>query len=523
MCRLKVDRRSFLATSAATLLARGACAGRGAAIAGAPAGSPPDELAALDGLGQAELVRKKELTPSELIEAAIHRIEKLNPQINAVVTPLFGSARARIKKNELQGPFAGVPFLLKDLDPKEGTRLTYGSVYFKNYLADHTSEVVRRMEAAGLVTLGKTNTPEFGLLPVTEPKLFGPTRNPWNLALTPGGSSGGSAAAVAAGMVPLAQASDGGGSIRIPASCCGVFGLKISRGRNPEAPSTNDDGLSVVHCVSRSVRDSAALLDATQGAVPGDRWQIAPPKGSYLAEASTEPGKLRIALITKDFLNRAPHADCLAAVHDTAKLCEELGHSVEETELSKIVGDGQRFSEAFMVLWSATAASIVKLMTRLTGKPPARDQLEPWTWELVEFDKRHTSADIAVAWNVLQPASYQMQEFLTRYDALLTPVLGAPPLKVGELSQDQPMAEMFERLSAYIPFTPIANATGQPAMSVPLWWNGEGTPIGSHFLGRHGDEAGLFRLAGQLERARPWAGRWPSLASGSTPQATGNG
>ena len=451
----------------------------------------------------------KKISPLELVNAAIARVEKLDPALGAVITRTFDQARRRAGE-PLVGPFAGVPFLVKDLEPLKGVRLTYGSSFFKNNMAAHTAEVIRRMEQAGLVVIGKSSTPEFGLLPTTEPRLFGPTKNPWNLAHSPGGSSGGAAAAVAAGLVPVAQASDGGGSIRIPSSCCGLFGLKVSRGRNPEAPSVKDDGLSVVHCVSRSVRDSAALLDATRGPTIGERWLAAPPTRPYLEEVGASPGKLRIAFCITDFSGNKVDPDCVAAVQSTAKLCEELGHTVEQTTPKF---DGQGFSDAFLVLWAAVAGRVVKGVKKMLGSKLREDAFEPWTWRLAELDAKHTPADVSLAWmGPLQTVNNEMIRFLATYDVLLTPVLARPPVKTGELDQSWDTDKIIGWLQGYCPFTPLANATGQPAMSVPLYWNSVGLPIGSHFIGRHGDEATLLRLAAQLEQARPWAKRWPAMA-----------
>ncbi len=497
-----LDRREFLKASAGAL----AVAATGAGFA--RASGVADELAALDATAQAELVRRKQLKPIELIEAAIARIEATNSKLHAVVTPLYERARERARRPVGDGPFTGVPTLLKDLLPVEGVRITYGSVFFKDHVATHTAEVTRRMEAAGLVLVGVSSSPEFGLLPTTEPVLHGPTRNPWSLDHSPGGSSGGAAAAVAAGLVPIAQASDGGGSIRIPAAACGVFGLKPSRGRNPQWPDSDAQGLPVRHCVSRSVRDSAALLDATRGPVAGDRWWAPPPARPYAQEVRLAPGRLRIAFTTEDFTGQPVHPDCVAAVHATAKICEGLGHRVEEAR-PKIPGEA--FDDAFLLLWSQYAAEVVKNATRMLGHPPERDRFEPFTWQLAEHDARHTPGDLAVAWTVLQQSTYTMARFLTRYEVFLTPVLGAPPVVTGGLPQDVDFETMRARLRRYVPFTPVANVTGQPAMSVPLHWNEAGLPIGSHFVGRFGDEATLLRLAAQLERAQPWAGRRPPL------------
>jgi len=506
------NRRDFLGMTAATLAASGlgSLAARPAA-AHLAKDAPPDEFAALDGLGQAELVRKKQVTPLELVEAAIARIERLDPQVGSVVTRTFEQARQRAAEPIGAGPFAGVPFLVKDLEPLKGVRLTYGSKFFKGNISPGTSEVIQRMERAGLIVVGKSNTPEFGLVPTTEPRAYGATKNPWDLTRSPGGSSGGSAAAVAAGLVPLASASDGGGSIRIPSSCCGLFGLKINRGRNPEGTSVKEDGLSVVHCVSRSVRDSATLLDATRGPTPGERYLAPPPARSYVEELKAAPGKLRIAFRTTDFGGNKVHPDCVAAVESTAKLCAELGHTVEEAEPKF---DSQAFADAFLVLWATVAGRVLKGVKKFLGNRIPPDSFEPWTLKLAEIDSKNNPSDVALAWSgPLQAANNAMVQFLTKYDVMLTPVLAQPPVKTGELDQTKPADDIIAWLQGYCPFTPLANATGQPAMSVPLFWNAEGLPIGSHFMGRHGDEATLLRLAAQLEQARPWSQRWPTLVA----------
>jgi amidase len=496
-----LSRRNFL-KAAATVAAVEVLPAR-AMVPEPPLSLTSDELAALDATGQAELVRQKKISPLELVESAINRIEKYDPALNSVITRTFERARKQASQPLPQGPFAGVPFLVKDLEPVAGVRQTFGSGAFKSNVATYTSEVILRMERAGLVMVGKSNTPEFGLLPVTEPRAFGPTRNPWNTAHSPGGSSGGAAAAVAAGLVPIATASDGGGSIRIPASCCGLFGLKISRGRNPEAPGVKDSGLSVLHCVARSVRDSAALLDATRGPTPGERWYAPPPKRPYLQEVGAPAGKLRIAFTTRDFAGTPVHADCAQAVESTARLCAELGHSVEEAAPQF---DGRLFGESFLVLWAAIAGSVVKNANKLSGGKITVEAFEPWTQKLVEMDARHAPSDLSLVWTgVMQKANLAILQLLSKYDVLLTPVLGRPPIKIGELDQGLPVETLIPWLNAYVPFTPLANATGQPAMSVPLYWNASGLPIGSHFFGRHNDEVTLLRLAAQLEQARPWS------------------
>ena len=316
---------------------------------------------------------------------------------------------------------------------------------------------------------------------------------------------------MAAGLVPIASASDGGGSIRIPASCCGLFGLKINRGRNPEAPSVHEDGLSVVHCVSRSVRDSAALLDATRGPTPGERWLAPAPVRPYVEEVGAAPGKLRIAFRLTDFSGKKVHPDCAAAIESTAKLCADLGHHVEEAEPKF---DEKAFGDAFLVLWAAVAGRVLKSVKKFIGNKIPPDSFEPWTLQLAEIDSHNTPSDVSLAWTgPLQTANNAMLQFLTRYDLLLTPVLARPPIKLGELDQSQTADQIIAWLQDYCPFTPLANATGQPAMSVPLFWNAEGLPIGSHFIARHGDEATLLRLAAQLEEARPWVKRWPTTSA----------
>ncbi|MBI1956175.1 MAG: amidase, partial [Acidobacteria bacterium] len=323
-----------------------------------------DELALFDATAQAELVRRKEVQPVELVEAAIERIERLNPKLNAVVTPMYEEARSQAKKNLPDVPFTGVPLLLKDLLASyAGVRLTSGSSFLREFVPDHDSELVARQKRAGLIILGKTNTPEFGILPTTEPRLFGPSRNPWDLHRTPGGSSGGSAAAVAAGMVPMAHGNDGGGSIRIPASCCGVFGLKPTRGRNPLGPNFGDilSGLAVEHALTRSVRDSAALLDATCGPDPGAPYWASPPARPFLQEVGTPPGRLRIALTTVSIAGKPVHPDCLQAARDAAALCAELGHEVVEA-IPPLVG--QQMIQAFLTLWASGCATSVERAAR---------------------------------------------------------------------------------------------------------------------------------------------------------------
>ena len=466
-----------------------------------------DDIAFLDAVAQAELVRQKEVKPIELVEAAIARIERLNPALNAVITPMYELARTAAAQKLPAGPFGGVPFLLKDLLASfAGVRMTLGSKLLQGFVPDHDSELVARYKRAGLIIVGKTNTPEFGILPTTEPLLFGPCRNPWNTDHSTGGSSGGSAAAVAAGMVPMAHGNDGGGSIRIPASCCGVFGLKPTRARNPLGPDFGDlmSGLVAEHALTRSVRDSAALLDATAGPDVGDPYWAPPPGRPFLQEVGVDPGRLKIAFTTQAAADVTLHADCLQALEDTAKLCTELGHDVEEKNLPL---DAEMLFNAFSVLWSAGTASTLKILGA------AREQVEPLTWALREMSEKYSAADYILALQTLQSVSRQVARFFENYDVLLTPTLAEPPLPLGSFDSppNNPL-HGFYRSAMFACFTPVCNMTGQPGMSVPLFWNAANLPVGSHFIGRFGDEATLFRLAAQLEAARPWAGRRPAVS-----------
>ena len=473
-----------------------------------------DELAFMDGTAQAELVRRKEVKPIELVDAAIERIERLNPTLNAVVTPMYEEARAAATAKLPEGPFTGVPFLLKDLIAEyAGVRMTEGSAFLRNHISDHDTELVTRLKRAGLIIVGKTNTPEFGILPTTEPHLFGPTHNPWDTSRTTGGSSGGSAAAVAAGMVPMAHGNDGGGSIRIPASCCGLFGLKPTRGRNPLGPNYGDMyiGLVVEHAVTRSVRDSAALLDATSGPDVGAPYWAPPPARPFLQEVGAEPGRLRIAVTTKAVTGVDVHDDCVGAVHDVAKLCADLGHEVIEVT-PELPGD--LITERFINLWSAGCAWTIDDCARQTGKTPTPDQFEPLTWALYEMGQQISAPAGLLALQDLQKVSRDIARFFLDYDVWLTPTIGETPVPLGTFDSppDNPLQGLL-RSAQYVPFTPICNITGQPAMSVPLFWNSDGLPVGTHFIGRFGDEATLFRLAAQLEQARPWADKRPPVSA----------
>jgi amidase len=473
-----------------------------------------DPFVDLDATAQAELVRRKEVKPIELVDAAIERIERLNPAINAVVTPMYEEARKAANGKLPDGPFTGVPFLLKDIFVSyAGVPLTFGSAFLRDYIPDHDSELVVRLKRAGLIILGKTNLCEFGLIATTEPSLFGPSRNPWDTGRTTGGSSGGSAAAVASGMVAAAHGNDGGGSIRIPASCCGLFGLKPTRARTPAGPDSGDilGGLAIDHALTRSVRDSAALLDATAGPDVGDPYWAPPPARPFLKEVGADPGRLRIAFSVESPTGTAVHADCVEAVRDAAALCEALGHEVVEAapDIS-----AEMVLQPFFAVWEAGCAMAVDGMALLSGRNATPDQFEPLTWMLCENGRRRSASEYLIAVAVLQRAAREIGRFFLDYDLWLTPVLTEPPVPLGTFdSPPKTPIQAFTRTVEFCPFTPIANFTGQPAMSVPLYWNGEGLPVGAHFFGRFGDEATLLRLAAQLEEARPWAERRPPVSA----------
>ncbi|HTV54239.1 MAG TPA: amidase [Terriglobia bacterium] len=475
-----------------------------------------EELACLDAVAQAELVRKKQVKPTELVDAAISRIELLNPKINAVVTPMYEEARAYAmdERNLPDGPFRGVPYLLKDiLSAYAGVPLTSGCSFLSDYVPNHDSELVARLKRSGLIILGKTNTPELALVATTEPRLFGPTRNPWNPARTAGGSSGGSCAAVACGMVPMAHANDGGGSIRIPASCCGVFGLKPTRARITLAPDLGDmmGGLVVEHAVTRSVRDSAALLDATAGPAAGDPYWPAQPARPFLKEVGSDPGRLRIAFSTSAATGAPVDPDCVGATEDAAKLCASLGHDVSEDRPRL---PGEELFPNFMTVWAAGCAASINGWARALQRRPSQDQFEPLTWSLYQIGTCVSASSYLLSQTFLQGVSREIARFMAKYDIILTPTLAQPPVPLGSFScPPLDPIEIQKRLAAFTPFAPLANVSGQPAMSVPLYWNGQDLPIGIHFAGRFGEEATLFRLAGQLERARPWASRWPVVSA----------
>lgn len=477
------------------------------------------DIAALDAVAQAQLVRSGDVTPRELLDEAIRRIDETNPQVNAVITTMYDEAEAQIEAGLPDGPFTGVPFLLKDGGAVgyAGTRLTSGSRYLLDHISATDGQLTRRYKAAGLVCCGKTNLPEFGLQPTTEPEVFGPTLNPWNPALTAGGSSGGAAAAVAARMVPMANASDSGGSIRIPASCCGVFGMKptrlrIASGRRHLGVSMRMAFLSE-NSITLSVRDSAALLDASQGPIPGDPFIAPRPERPYVDELTRDPGRLRIVVSRRSPLGTPLDTDTLAAVDDAARLCESLGHIVEEGVPTLDVGG---LSGPFAAVSAGGLAWDVARLERRTGKPATAELFEPATWELIQRGRSSsgTPSDLMDALAELQTLCDELAAFQAPYDVWLTPTTGTapPPLGTFRSTADDPTRGMLAAAN-FVSFTSLINVSGQPAMSVPLYWTDDGVPIGAHFVGPYGDEGLLFRLAAQLEQARPWADRIPPLGA----------
>lgn len=473
-----------------------------------------DDLDSYDALGQGDLVRRGEVSAEALLDRAIARVEAVNPQINAVVLKHYDAARVQLAQGRPDGPFAGVPFLLKDLGAAlTGTVTTDGSRAFADWTASADSTMTRRAKAAGLTIFGKTASPEFGLTTTTESKLWGATRNPWNLERIAGGSSGGAAAAVAARILPMAHASDGGGSIRIPASCCGLFGLKPSRGRVPYNPGAGIgwNGLSTQHAVTISVRDSAALLDALSGPEPGD--SVVPPKahGSFLDAATRAPAPLRIALVEAAPNGAALHPDCQAALLDAAALCESLGHRVEPARLNL---DATAIAAAFGVCISVDIFSRLERRGAELGRPVREDEVETISWMMAQRGKTATGQAYADARRTFDVAAVEVARLWETYDLFLSPTLAEPPGPLGRLGLSPANIGDYGRaIGAFSPYTALQNQTGVPAMSVPLFWNADSLPIGMMFTAPHAREDVLFSLAGQLEAARPWAGRRPAVSA----------
>ena len=496
------------------------------------------EYASFDGLGLAALVREGRVTARELVDESLARMERVDPQLRAIAHPMGGEAIASLATLPREAPFGGVPFLLKDFGAAyAGVPMTEGSRLFKDFIPRVDAELVRRHKAAGLVIVGRTRLPEFALRPVCESEAHGATSTPWMLGRTSGGSSGGSAAAVAAGIVPMAHGGDGGGSLRIPASCCGLFGFKPSRGRMPAGPDSSEQwwGYASEHAITRSVRDSAALLDATHGSEAHDIYSVPRPGRPYLDETSLPPRSLRVFLVKQPFFPGTLHPDCAAAVDRTAKRLEALGHIVEEGVLPvDPMGVGRDF---FRVVCIEAAMTLDLAQMRL-GRKARKSEVEVGTWLCSVLGRQARATDWAAARARLHAINRTVCQVFERHDVLLCPTLTMPPVPHGALSPsafeqafqklvvalnlnfllrlpgvvDKSVAQVYQ----FMAFAPLANITGQPSMSVPLDWNDDGLPIGSMLTGRWGDEATLFRLAAQLETAHPWAHRRPPIHSDTT-------
>jgi len=469
------------------------------------------EYADYDGLGLAELVKKGEVMQLELIDAAIERSERHNGTLNAIVYKAYDEARAKAKGDLPDGPFKGVPFLIKDLGTEvKGWPRTSGSKFVANVVDNHDSELVKRFRSAGTVLFGKTNTPEYGITGTTESRLLGPCRNPWDPSRISGGSSGGAASAVGAGIVPLAHASDGLGSIRIPAACCGLVGMKVTRDRNPQGPHDFDRaiGFSVDHVVSRTVRDSAAMLDATGYPEPASPYAPPPKERPYMEEITKSPGKLRIAWSSETPSGKPIHPEIQAALEKTADFLEKLGHDVRPRGL------GIDYRELYRAQGAVSGSNFAAGMMRRiaeTGREPNEDELEPLTWAGFKGGQRLTGAQAMWGWQQLRLMNRQVLSVFEEVDVYLCPVLGQLQPEIGHLGPDQEPRELNRKQGQVFPFTPPFNFTGQPSLSLPLWQSESGLPIGMMFTGRYADEATLFRLAAQLEKELPWKDRRPQL------------
>ncbi len=494
---------------------------------------PMPEYDRLDATALAALVASGEVTPETLLDAAVARLQARNPALNAVVEPLVERARGRVHALP-EGPLRGVPFLFKDLKLMlAGTKTTGSTKLMRDYVAQRSSVLAERYEAAGLQILGKTNTPEYGIMGITEPALRGPCRNPWNTDHTPGGSSGGSASAVAARIVPAAHAGDGGGSIRIPAAACGLVGLKPTRGRVTMAPFIGEawSGFVQEHVVCRTVRDSALFLDIEDGPVPGEPYAAPHKPRPWVDELNAPVGKLRVAFDTGALYGDDTHPDCQTAVRDAAELLRELGHEVVEARPSF---PRDELVRAYFVAVAAGVARMVDETAARFGKKPAYDQVEPATWLLALIGWKTSAADLVGAQWTMQRAARDVAAFFETCDVFVTSTLARPPARVGELLPtraeqaqvaalrhlafkpvlDFALQKMASGKLAATPNTQLFNQTGQPGISLPLSWNAAGLPIGVQLVGRFGDEATLFRLSKQLEEARPWEDRLPPMVDG---------
>jgi len=472
----------------------------------------PSEYDKYDALGLAELIAKKEITPAELLDAVRQRVEEINPKINAFSQLFFDKAAEQIQAGMGEGPFQGVPFALKDLGQYlDGTITSAGGRVWKDQLADYDSTLVTRYKQAGLVIFGKTTSPELGLTTTTESVLYGQTRNPWDRERTSGGSAGGASAAVASRILPMAHASDGGGSIRIPASCCGLFGLKPTRGRAPMGPKQFEgwNGLSAHHAVTISVRDSAALLDVSSGPELGAPYYAPPQQRPFLMEVGADPGELRIALIVDSPSGTPVDSECKKAATEAAKLCEDLGHKVEEVPWPV---DPEIMRGAFLTIVNVSVAKALDEAATPLGRAVTDQDVEPVTWAMARQGRDVSSVAYSRAIATIHQVGFTMAKFQQTYDVILNTTLGKPPVQLGLLSLTRTdMRTFMKEITEFSPFTAIYNVTGQPSMSAPLHWTSDGLPVGVMFSARFGDEATLFRLASQLEKAKPWAGMTPKI------------
>jgi amidase len=468
----------------------------------------------LDGTGLADLVRRGDVTPLELVEEAIRRTEEVNGALNAVITRMFDDARDAARGPLPDAPFAGVPFLMKDfLAEVAGQPFYEGSAFLEGYIPTKDSEIYRRFKRAGLITIGKTNLPEMAIGATTEPRKFGPTRNPWNPERTPGGSSGGAAAAVAARVVPMAHGNDVGGSIRIPASCCGLVGLKPTRARITLAPHYGDlfAGYLAEGALTRSVRDTAGLLDAIAGPEIGEPYVAAPPERPFRMEVGADPGRLRIGFSTVTPLGDPLDPECRDAVEAAAALCEACGHEVAE---AAPVFDAVKLWKNYTDVLAGGIAWALADWSRRLERPLDEAAFEPFVWAFASRGRSLTAADLLLAVQDVQAQVRQCSRFFEDHDLWLTPTLGQPPVSLGTLVYAGDPVELRRRSAAFNPYNFVSNASGQPAISLPLHWSAEGLPIGTMFTGRYGDEATLLRLAAQLEEAQPWAARRPPVCAG---------
>ena len=471
----------------------------------------PAEYISHDGLGLAGLIRNKEISSEEALECALAMAELLNPQINTIIE-LFPEPLAA--SDDAGAPFFGVPFLIKDLGLRaRGVLNEMGSRLAQGIRAQHDTDLMKRFRRAGLRTIGRASTPEFGYCPTTEPALYGPSRNPWDLTRMPGGSSGATAASVAAGIVPLAHANDGGGSIRIPASCCGLVGLKPSRGRVPSGPDSAEplSGLAVEFAVTRTVRDAAALLDAVKGPGVGDPFEIAIPAEAYASSTLKDPGSLKIAWMSEPWSGAGADQEVKDTVPKTAQLCEELGHQVTEARPEL---DWEQFFEATVVLWAANLAVFIDFAAMLTGRPVDEDHLEATVLACYREGKQVKAQTLLTAQATANRICRAVGRFFQDYDVLLTPTVAQPPLPLGSINANDPSLDAkawSARTFDFCPFTPLFNMTGQPAISLPLHRTVDNLPLGVQFAGRYGGETTLLQLARQLEQAAPWPLNAPLL------------